>query len=133
MKSSEKKKQSDRQYYLEHRDKIIARVKIYQQENKEKHVLQVKEWQKRNYKHVKNKYLNTNYNITLDDFNKMLLEQNNCCAICNTEFTKTPHVDHDHVKGTVRQLLCTYCNTGLGNFKEDQSLLNKAIMYLQKF
>ena len=40
------------------------------------------------------------------------------CAVCGTEFTETPHVDHDHkhcagrngCKDCVRGLLCKCCN-----------------------
>jgi len=41
-----------------------------------------------------------------------------------------PHVDHDHITGKVRGLLCSPCNTGLGMFQENAQLFLKAIQYL---
>jgi hypothetical protein len=73
------------------------------------------------------------YGITADDFKQMFETQQGKCAICNEE-PKTKrglHVDHDHETGKVRGLLCHGCNVALGSFKEDVTLLNKAIEYLR--
>ena len=57
------------------------------------------------------------------------------CAICNTDITQSPfdaHLDHDHITGKVRQLLCAKCNPGLGYFNEDPTLLRLAADYLER-
>jgi hypothetical protein len=63
------------------------------------------------------------------------------CAICDQpEGAIDPHskkprklaVDHNHVTGAVRALLCTNCNTGLGRFDDSRELLRRAIAYLEK-
>jgi hypothetical protein len=68
------------------------------------------------------------FGLTLEDWNKMLAEQNGKCAICRREFSQlkmTPFVDHDHITGRVRGLLCPVCNQFLGLIKDNpQSLLN---------
>lgn len=55
------------------------------------------------------------------------------CDICNKPFKKDKRhaIDHDHATGQIRGLLCDLCNTGLGMFKDNQELLQKAIVYLQ--
>jgi len=42
-------------------------------------------------------------------------------------------VDHNHVTGQIRSLLCMSCNQGLGNFQEDLQRLKKAVSYLESF
>jgi 5-methylcytosine-specific restriction endonuclease McrA len=70
------------------------------------------------------------YGITEEDYNNMILSQNNLCAICNKSSDKTLHIDHDHITGKIRGLLCSSCNTGIGLFKEDVYSLANAIKYL---
>ena len=47
-----------------------------------------------------------------------------CGKVCKT------HLDHCHTTLSFRGWLCNECNTGLGSFKEDIQLLQKAITYL---
>lgn len=89
----------------------------------------------------KNKELLCYYGITLEQYNKMLEDQNGLCAICGkpeskksrySEKTCMLHVDHNHKNGKVRQLLCSLCNAALGSFDDDVNLLQTAIDYLNK-
>jgi hypothetical protein len=83
---------------------------------------------------ARNANLKRYYGITLDDYLEILEAQNGRCAICGTD---TPsgkgvfHVDHCHNSGQVRGLLCHSCNVGLGHFKDQESLLLKATLYLR--
>ena len=46
--------------------------------------------------------------------------------------TKRPfRLDHNHETGAFRGFLCDSCNTGLGKFKDDKDLLNRAVAYLE--
>ena len=70
------------------------------------------------------------YGLNEEEYNNMILSQNNLCAICNKPSDKTLHIDHDHATGRVRGLLCHTCNTGIGMLQEDVVVLNRAIEYL---
>lgn len=59
-----------------------------------------------------------------------MFELQTSCAICGS--TSELHIDHSHESGSIRELLCMQCNTGLGNFKENPEILQKAIDYLTK-
>lgn len=65
-------------------------------------------------------------------YQRMLESQNGGCDICGTlEKDRRLSVDHCHVTGKIRALLCRRCNTGIGFFQEDIDLLEKAIQYLK--
>lgn len=49
------------------------------------------------------------------------------CDICGRE---GQHVDHDHLTGMHRGLLCRTCNVGLGYFRDDPRILRRASAYL---
>jgi hypothetical protein len=53
------------------------------------------------------------------------------CAICGSRVEgKELHLDHDHVNGKTRGLLCHHCNLGLGMFRDNQKFMQSAIKYL---
>jgi len=76
------------------------------------------------------------YGITQQDYDVMLAEQNNQCAICGTTEPGGRHtsnyfvVDHCHTTGKVRKLLCHHCNTALGLVGDNIDTLHKMIAYL---
>jgi hypothetical protein len=73
------------------------------------------------------------HNITQEFFDSLIEEQDNKCAICGTELQAgyRTHIDHNHSTGSVRGLLCSKCNTGLGLFREDKQILLNAVSYLE--
>jgi len=74
------------------------------------------------------------YGLTPEDYYQMLEDQNGCCAICGTTCPGANRlyfcVDHCHLTGTVRGLLCSSCNIGIGNLKDSRRLLYNALKYL---
>jgi hypothetical protein len=68
-------------------------------------------------------------------YQDILQEQNNMCAICgisaDESFDKLI-IDHNHETLTVRGVVCSYCNKGLGFFKDSPTRLAMAIEYLVK-
>jgi len=75
------------------------------------------------------------YNLTTEEYDLKLHFQNYSCAICNIhrdDYSKDFAVDHCHQTGKVRSLLCNNCNSGLGFFKDNLTIIQKAIAYLNK-
>lgn len=102
--------------------------------NAERRNITGKAWYKRNPDRSKHNHLMREYGISLDDYNKLLVIQQDKCAICGTH--KSLHdkglcVDHCHVTGKVRGLLCLKCNRGIGFLKDDSELCLKAHHYLK--
>lgn len=73
----------------------------------------------------------TQYGLTLEQYDVLVDQQQNRCAICGgPPGEKRLHVDHDHKTGKVRALLCSNCNCAIGYMHDDVELLAKAIAYL---
>jgi hypothetical protein len=92
-------------------------------ENVEKHLVRVRERAKER-----------RYGITQEQFDQMLLDQNNKCKICDIKFKsiKFTHIDHCHETNRVRGLLCNECNLAIGQFNDNTDIMDNAIKYLQK-
>lgn len=82
------------------------------------------------------KSLKEKYGITLSDYDIMFIEQEGKCKICDS--TTNAHsrnnyldIDHCHITGKVRGLLCNKCNKAIGYFNDDPELLVKALKYLE--
>lgn len=83
----------------------------------------------------RNQLLLKNFNITLEQYNEMLLSQNSVCAICfkhDEKEVRSLAVDHCHKTGKIRGLLCRYCNQALGILNDDIERIKKAVEYLSK-
>ena len=90
-----------------------------------------------NYKaNVRKSKLKNTFGITPEEYDKMAKAQNYLCGIClQPETSKGKEnlaVDHDHITGFVRGLLCHNCNTAIGKLKDDVQLLKSAIFYIEK-
>jgi hypothetical protein len=77
------------------------------------------------------------YNLTIAEYDTMFEAQNGLCAICKCPETVTNRgnirmlaVDHDHITGKVRGLLCGNCNTALGKLKDDKILIKAMLEYI---
>jgi hypothetical protein len=54
------------------------------------------------------------------------------CHICDQVLEKDC-IDHDHITGKVRGILCPSCNMGIGLMKDDISVLQEAANYLRSY
>lgn len=82
----------------------------------------------------RDKFIRSKYGMGEVDLQLVLSFQNNECRICCDPIapgTKSGlHIDHCHITGRLRGLLCSNCNMGLGNMKEDPAVLVRAVLYL---
>lgn len=99
--------------------KRIANRKVYNKVNKTR---------------VKNYQLCRKFNITIEQYDQMLKDQDSKCAICQCtkdRFNRDFAVDHNHVTGQIRGLLCGPCNTSIGVFQVDTGIemIQRALEY----
>lgn len=84
-------------------------------------------------KRRRNNHLKTNYGIDELVYRKMYEAQHGVCAICKQPESiegRQLCVDHSHITGDVRGLLCSNCNRGIGLLKDSPELLRNAFHYL---
>lgn len=143
LKHKESRLQSAKNYYAENKEETLMKLKSYRKRSKEQRTMWSKKYYEKNRETIleksrlrsKNVSKLKKYNITQNDYNTMLEQQNFCCQICkkkNTEFKFKLAVDHCHTTNKIRGLLCSSCNTALGSFKDNIEILSEAIKYLEK-
>lgn len=129
-------------YYKQYREKNLKnekkRLRKYYRKNNKKIKQQTLTWRKNNPDRAKTLSLFHNlkkYQLTIEQYHKLLADQNGVCAICGLSQTngKRLFVDHCHKTGKVRELLCTRCNTLLGMAKDDENILISACNYCKKW
>jgi hypothetical protein len=75
------------------------------------------------------------YGLTVKTYDALLAKQSGLCAVCHGPAVGKGDqlsVDHDHMTGRVRGLLCHHCNAALGHLFDDPNLLRQAAIYLEK-
>lgn len=82
------------------------------------------------------------YGITLDDYNAQLRRQAHRCAVCRRPETarskrtgelRRLSVDHDHVTGRLRGLLCHRCNILVWAMEDNHTTLHAIEAYIEAF
>jgi hypothetical protein len=89
----------------------------------------------------RNKY-RTMYGCTEEEVEELFEACLGKCQICQIALVRptfnspkemtTMHIDHNHITGKARGILCHHCNVGLGSFKDKKDLLEQAIRYLDE-
>lgn len=135
-----------REKWLENLAENQAKAAAYRPRYKER----AKEYGKRYYLRVRHIRLEKNrathlkraYGLTTEDYDRMFNEQSGLCAICSKP-ERAGHtrgkdarsrlaVDHDHVTGTVRGLLCLRCNHALERLETEPMWHQSALDYLAR-
>lgn len=72
------------------------------------------------------------YGLSIEEYDALLLHQNEKCAICRQPPNKQKlAVDHNHTTNKIRGLLCNRCNLLIGFAREDFAVLERAKNYLE--
>lgn len=130
-----------RRWRAENKAKIAEQKKAYYAANRAKIDAYRKKWRSKTPAYWRRSYLKTHYGLTPEQFQQMLQEQNGLCYICHRPPTGKPvngaepslHVDHNHLTGRVRRLLCGKCNQAIGLFDEVPDRVRAAAAYLEAF
>ncbi len=93
-----------------------------------------REWKRNNMKQFRNigskSHYKSRYGLSLEQVFEMKSIRSNCCDICFSSHKLC--VDHCHITGFVRGILCDSCNVGLARFKDNSVYLTNALDYLKK-
>jgi hypothetical protein len=115
---SEKQRQYHRKRYLSRRDTLLPAKRAAYDPAEERR-----------------KNLWRFYKVTPEEYDVWLQKQNGRCAICETD---TPRgrwaclaVDHCHMTGNIRGLLCSPCNTAIGALGDNEAGLARALAYVR--
>lgn len=80
-------------------------------------------------------HLRRKYGITEDQYFELLEKQNFCCAICGkheSSFSRKLAVEHNHLTGEIRGLVCNYDNHRVIGRHTDADLMQKVADYLRQ-
>ena len=114
-------------------------MRAWRAKNPEKKALQNREYKAANRESIAKRMtswrLKREYNLSPEQLAAWLERIGNTCEICGKAFgdrkCDKPCIDHDHVTGCVRGIICDSCNRTLGVFGDDPAILRRAIEYLE--
>src|SRR5271166_6351655 len=104
----------------------------WREENREQYNAKMREYRKNNPHKFRESHLRRSYSLTTEQFVAMLNEQGNSCRICKKVFAqqKDTRVDHNHITGEVRGILCAGCNRAIA-IMDNVELYAAARQYLK--
>lgn len=139
--SPEKAREYQDRWRTNNIDKVRTKTNARYAANPAKGQAKAKQWRDKHRERLAPVWRERRRNVTLNEYGltpekyaARLALQEDACAICHSSdpvhWSGRFQVDHDHVTGEVRGLLCSRCNGGLGMFSDDVERLRKAILYI---
>lgn len=84
--------------------------------------------------HWRERNLRIDFNLTIEEYEAKLALQGGVCKICKRPpKNKRLAVDHSHITGEMRGLLCGPCNTALSHVEHQSNFSVKALAYLDEY
>lgn len=138
-KNKEKIKDYKASWYQENKDRVSKTGKNWRENNPDKIKSKNQAYRSRKGKYYSDYMLKRLYGLSREEYETLLTTCDGKCQICKrseSRLTKSGNqkalaVDHSHVTGEVRGILCQDCNIALGLFKDDMILLESALEYLR--
>lgn len=108
-------------YYHKHRKQIRLRARLLYPKNRVK----------LNYQTMLSR-VKCVYGMDKQEYTRLLAVQKGLCMLCNRPSLNNRRldIDHNHVTGVVRGLICNKCNLALGLVNENIPTLKKMVRYL---
>ena len=71
------------------------------------------------------------FDLSIEEYNTLIVKQNNRCKLCGKPpKNRALAIDHCHITGRIRGLLCVSCNTSLGQLGDSVEAIEKVLVYL---
>ncbi len=130
---AEKKREWRKAHPLTEEQKTIKaeKLKKWQRANRDKTRAQRRRWHQKHPERASHYNRKNHYGISRHDYEQMLCRQAGRCAICERPMSN-PHIDHCHDSGSIRGLLCSPCNTGIGHLQDSAYICELAATYLRR-
>lgn len=115
-----------REKYQEDSTEILRRNREYKEKT---------DYDRVNKEKRRDTHLRRTYGMSAKDYDDLFELQEGKCFICErhqSEFESRLCVDHDHVTGEVRGLLCNNCNHRVLGRHRDPKVFRRIVIYLEK-
>jgi hypothetical protein len=136
----ERNRETARKWRIKNRERNLATKREWNKNHRESVNASIKRSMEKKpdyYKQMqRNNRRKRDYGIDNAEYDRMFVEQEGRCAICQTDVPGASRgdfcIDHCHNTGTVRGLLCFNCNVLLGTARDSIEVLEKSIAYLKE-
>jgi len=127
-----------RRWREKHAEQVRETTRLWRKNNKQRHKETNQQWRKNNPERAREQSYRkrlAKFGLTLEQYQEMLEQQDGVCKICGKENPNGQRlaVNHNHVTGKIRKLLCAVCNAALSRLEKDRDWGKKAIEYLNEF
>jgi len=121
----------DKTYRIAHKEEIRAKKKAYYITHREEE----RAYRRVNRKKIRARWIEREHGLSRMALDALLEKQGDVCAICGTAEwgPQGPMVDHDHITGQIRGILCHHCNAMLGFAKDRRDILSRAAEYIERY
>ena len=126
-------------WYSENREDILARRRVAREANHDEYKAKARAYYRANRAKLLSSKRHHSTGWTAEMFSAAWEEQKGMCALCGIAMQPegrgalSVHGDHCHMTGRPRALLHNRCNVGLGYYRDDPALLERAAEYVRGY